>query len=967
MSLPSIKSSSDISIQTSLPLSLNKLITYFGINYRLLIAKSIQNKNNFETNVTDYNQETQLLKLTIQSNHLSTHSVQNEKITTLIDKYLFSLDKKKTEIISDKISNQNLINPSITKNQIQQRIQFLALSADPYQWNCTQTQLNWISQLFNFLDKPNKESPPPKFFYPLYKKAALISPPIDSSPQSILITQSQQLITWGDLIQMWGKEVPSKKETANDFLQKHPYFSITKKFPSKNFVPLKKPHTNCTIFDNLSFKNYLKLKTYQSMIIYLMLGPSYPKKASHLKQSSPKFSEKTIKTLLTISLDYMFIETNRLTTLFLLARGFHLFPQNQLKPPPLFEFFYCLYQFFYSPLNQSQNKLNKNSFHWSKKKDTIAQWLLNYPLKLAKMKTNPSQIPCNFIYQITRDLIQSYGGKFPPTIPPKLFQYLIKMIDSHGKEKLCSALNALHLFGTKKGIGFEFATIQNFMTQFIQTKDKHFCARLTQNNAIIQNTLLPQITSKTPPLEEVANFLLSYDNFINSSDIVSFITLLKKHTDSKEDNSIYILDLLSAFKTFLIKKNEPNGFEILDEFKKIFKQLPLAFQDLLTFINEWNSSNFSLDHEKLDLFKALSLSPFSKLSPLNQLKHFKSLISSIFLQNQEINSYIKTNFKYQSDFIPKSWKFQKILGRGSFGVVVLVNTPKQKIVLKIIPKFFAQKEPTYNLKSDFIGSEALLLNLSKTPNYPTSLMQLEAIITKARASENIEIHEKLFLNKNKQTLFSTKKEDNHKNIDFPIPSYIIATQSNYISSVSLQKILDFTHQLHLNTIKKIALLIVKALHFLHSNQVIHCDLKPDNILIRKDWGVCLCDFGSLRIENSTSQENLSGTQTFGTPQYMAPEIHNKKDPTTAADIFSIGVLLYQLFFGSTPYSDRFTDFKEKYQSQNAKPIPFTEKITLDLQAIPHQPFADLIFKCLNVNPKKRLTASQILTHSFFKL
>ena len=85
-----------------------------------------------------------------------------------------------------------------------------------------------------------------------------------------------------------------------------------------------------------------------------------------------------------------------------------------------------------------------------------------------------------------------------------------------------------------------------------------------------------------------------------------------------------------------------------------------------------------------------------------------------------------------------------------------------------------------------------------------------------------------------------------------------------------------------------------SLHFLHTKQnpIIHCDLKPDNILVRDDLSVALADFG----ESITCNQNTEYEYTHfaGTPYYVSPEVILQEDVTRKSDIFSFGMILFEV-------------------------------------------------------------------------
>ena len=100
-----------------------------------------------------------------------------------------------------------------------------------------------------------------------------------------------------------------------------------------------------------------------------------------------------------------------------------------------------------------------------------------------------------------------------------------------------------------------------------------------------------------------------------------------------------------------------------------------------------------------------------------------------------------------------------------------------------------------------------------------------------------------------------------------------------------------------STTKFYAAQILYALAYLHSNNIIYRDVKPENILLDKKGNSCIADFGISKIMNINSK-----TTTFvGTPQYVAPEIIMGRAHGKAVDIWSYGILLYEMIFGYTPF------------------------------------------------------------------
>src|SRR5881394_1038374 len=104
-------------------------------------------------------------------------------------------------------------------------------------------------------------------------------------------------------------------------------------------------------------------------------------------------------------------------------------------------------------------------------------------------------------------------------------------------------------------------------------------------------------------------------------------------------------------------------------------------------------------------------------------------------------------------------------------------------------------------------------------------------------------------------------------------------------------------------IAKLMISVASAVDFAHQHGVLHRDLKPSNILIDREGQPHLADFGLAKlVDRDITQFTLSGA-VMGTPSYMAPELvsGNAKRATTAADIYSLGAILYESLTGSPPF------------------------------------------------------------------
>lgn len=166
----------------------------------------------------------------------------------------------------------------------------------------------------------------------------------------------------------------------------------------------------------------------------------------------------------------------------------------------------------------------------------------------------------------------------------------------------------------------------------------------------------------------------------------------------------------------------------------------------------------------------------------------------------------------------------------------------------------------------------------------------------------------------------------------------------YIEGKSLQEILSSGKKYASVEIVKLITCLCSALGYAHKRGVVHRDIKPANILIDNDGNPFLVDFGVALIEMSTM--TLSGT-IAGTPSYMAPEQVMGKKVTSQADIFSLGVILYELLTGKRPFAGEHIT-TVVYKIINEKPSPLS-KANRDIPEI----FERVVTKALAKDPVNR--------------
>ncbi|XP_052178998.1 serine/threonine-protein kinase TIO isoform X2 [Diospyros lotus] len=154
-------------------------------------------------------------------------------------------------------------------------------------------------------------------------------------------------------------------------------------------------------------------------------------------------------------------------------------------------------------------------------------------------------------------------------------------------------------------------------------------------------------------------------------------------------------------------------------------------------------------------------------------------------------------------------------------------------------------------------------------------------------------------------------------------------------------------------VQAIAKQLVKALHYLHSNRIIHRDMKPQNILIGAGSVVKLCDFGFAR---AMSTNTVVLRSIKGTPLYMAPELVREQPYNHTVDLWSLGVILYELFVGQPPFYTNSVYALIRHIIKD--PVKYPENMSLN--------FKTFLKGLLNKEPQNRLTWPSLLEHPFVK-
>ena len=130
--------------------------------------------------------------------------------------------------------------------------------------------------------------------------------------------------------------------------------------------------------------------------------------------------------------------------------------------------------------------------------------------------------------------------------------------------------------------------------------------------------------------------------------------------------------------------------------------------------------------------------------------------------------------------------------------------------------------------------------------------------------------------------------------------------------------------------------VIRAVHHAHQRGVLHRDLKPSNVLVDSSGTRLVTDFGLAKRLADGDRSFTETGQVLGTPKYMAPEqAAGRKDLTVAADVYSLGVILYERLTGQTPFTgdNALTLIRQARESEPPRPSAIRPGLDRDLETV----------------------------------
>lgn len=178
----------------------------------------------------------------------------------------------------------------------------------------------------------------------------------------------------------------------------------------------------------------------------------------------------------------------------------------------------------------------------------------------------------------------------------------------------------------------------------------------------------------------------------------------------------------------------------------------------------------------------------------------------------------------------------------------------------------------------------------------------------------------------------------------------------YVEGITLKKHIDHRGALPEREVLYYATQILSALKYIHSKGIVHCDIKPQNIILLQNGSIKVADFGIARLDAMLDNSNEKSDTALGTVYYVSPEQAQGKAPKAESDLYSLGVMLYEAMTNRLPFYHENATEVAKMQI-NKEPVPpstYRPDMSVGLEQI--------ILRAMEKSPKRRYaSAAEMLT------
>ena len=178
----------------------------------------------------------------------------------------------------------------------------------------------------------------------------------------------------------------------------------------------------------------------------------------------------------------------------------------------------------------------------------------------------------------------------------------------------------------------------------------------------------------------------------------------------------------------------------------------------------------------------------------------------------------------------------------------------------------------------------------------------------------------------------------------------------YVEGITLKKHIDHRGALPEREVLYYATQILSALDYIHSKNIVHCDIKPQNIILLQNGSIKVADFGIARLDAMLDRSKEKSDVALGTVYYVSPEQAQGKAPKAESDLYSLGVMLYEAMTNRLPfYHENATEVaKMQISKEPTPPSVYRPDISVGLEQI--------ILRAMEKNTKKRYaSAMEMLT------
>jgi eukaryotic-like serine/threonine-protein kinase len=303
--------------------------------------------------------------------------------------------------------------------------------------------------------------------------------------------------------------------------------------------------------------------------------------------------------------------------------------------------------------------------------------------------------------------------------------------------------------------------------------------------------------------------------------------------------------------------------------------------------------------------------------PAKTLLIDNAALDKVVKQNEETAPSAKLDIATlkPGDIIEGRYKYIEKIGKGAFGTVLLME--------------------------DTVVEERLILKFLN-PNVSSDEEMMKRFVHELRYSRKI----------------------THKNViriyDFLYIRGNYAISMEYFPSHTLGGEIINEKPVELKRAVKFGIDIATGMAVAHQAGIVHRDLKPANVLIDNDLLLKIVDFGVAAAQSQGDTQLTKTGYVIGSPKYMAPEQILGKKVDERADIYSLGVIMYELFAGVPPYSrgDHMSVMYQHVQGKARQPIEINKELPLELN--------NLVMRCMSLDKAKRAQSMDELRLSLEK-